>query len=63
MNIQERDILKTLFTEPLNEEREINLIDLVADILSHWRGLLIFMLAGAVLMTESSSRKEYFICS
>ena len=43
----------------MNEEREINLIDLVADILSHWRGLLIFMLAGAVLMGAFSYVRSY----
>lgn len=32
------------------EEREIDLIDLIADILSHWRGVLVCMLVGAVLM-------------
>lgn len=43
----------------MNEEREINLIDLVADILSHWRGLLIFMAAGAVLMGAFSYVRSY----
>ncbi len=31
------------------EEREIDLVDLIADILSHWRGILVCMLVGAVL--------------
>lgn len=43
----------------MNEEREINLIDLVAEILSHWRGLLILMLAGAVLMGAFSYVRSY----
>ena len=31
------------------KEREIDLRDLLAELLSHWRVLLIYMLAGAVL--------------
>lgn len=40
-------------------EREINLIDLIADILSHWRGALICMLAGAILLGAVGSVKSY----
>lgn len=32
------------------EEREINLVDLFADVLSHWRGILVSMLIGAFLL-------------
>lgn len=41
------------------EEREIDLIDLIADILSHWRGLLACMLAGAVVMGAFSYVRSY----
>lgn len=41
------------------EEREIDLIDLIADILSHWRGMLICMLAGAVLLGAFSYVRSY----
>lgn len=40
------------------EEREIDLIDLIADILSHWRGILVCMLVGAVLMGAFSYVKS-----
>ena len=32
------------------KEREIDLLDMIADILSHWRGLLIAIVLGAVLL-------------
>ena len=32
------------------EEREIDLLDMIADILSHWRGLVVALVIGAVLM-------------
>ena len=32
------------------KEREIDLLDMIADILSHWRGLLIAVVLGAILM-------------
>lgn len=41
------------------EEREIDLIDLLAEILSHWRGMLICMLLGAVLLGAFSYIKSY----
>ena len=41
------------------EEREINLIDLIADILSHWRGILVSMLIGALLMGGFSYVRSY----
>lgn len=43
----------------MKEDREINLIDLAAEILSHWRILLILMLAGAVLMGAFSYVRSY----
>ena len=30
------------------KEREIDLLDMIADILSHWRGLLIAVVLGAI---------------
>lgn len=41
------------------EEREIDLIDLIADVLSHWRGVLVCMLVGALLMGVLSYVKSY----
>ncbi|MGN0168947.1 MAG: hypothetical protein ACI4AB_12990 [Acetatifactor sp.] len=41
------------------EEREIDLIDLIADILSHWRGVLVCMLIGALLMGGFSYVRSY----
>lgn len=41
------------------EEREIDLVDLIADILSHWRGVLVCMLIGALLMGGISYLKSY----
>lgn len=41
------------------EEKEIDLIDLIADILAHWRGMLICMLAGAVLLGAFSYVRSY----
>lgn len=41
------------------EEREIDLLDMIADILSHWRGLLVALLIGAVLMGGFSYVKSY----
>lgn len=41
------------------EEREIDLLDMIADILSHWRGLLIALIIGAVLMGGFSYVKSY----
>ena len=32
------------------EEREINLIDLLVDIMLHWRGILVFMLIAGIAM-------------
>lgn len=40
-------------------EREISLVDLILDILSHWRGILICMLVGALLMGSFSYVKAY----
>ena len=41
------------------EEREINLMDLIADILSHWKGLLVTLVIGAILMGGFSYVKSY----
>lgn len=41
------------------EEREIDLLDMIADILSHWRGLLVTLIIGAVLMGGFSYVKSY----
>lgn len=32
------------------QTKEIDLLDMIADILSHWRGLLIALVCGAVLL-------------
>ncbi|MCI6469843.1 MAG: hypothetical protein MSA29_08065 [Lachnospiraceae bacterium] len=40
-------------------ERELNLLDMIADILSHWKGILIALLIGAVLMGGFSYVKSY----
>ena len=41
------------------EEREIDLLDMIADILSHWRGLLGALIIGAVLMGGFRYVKSY----
>ena len=41
------------------EEREIDLLDMITDILSHWRGLLAALIVGAVLMGGFSYVKSY----
>lgn len=41
------------------EEREINLFDLIADILAHWRSVLIAMIVGAVLLGAFGYVKSY----
>lgn len=41
------------------KEREIDLLDMIADILSHWRGLLIALVLGAILMGAFSYTKSY----
>lgn len=40
-------------------EREIDLFDLLVNILSHWRGILVFMLAGALLLGGFSYVRSY----
>ena len=40
-------------------EREIDLVDLIVDILSHWRGLLISLLIGALLLGGFSYVRSY----
>lgn len=41
------------------KEREIDLLDMIADILSHWRGLLIALVLGAILMGAFSYTRSY----
>lgn len=41
------------------EERELDLLDMIADILSHWRGLIVALVIGAVLMGGISYVKSY----
>ena len=41
------------------EEREIDLLDLIADILAHWRSVLIAMTVGAVLLGVFGYVKSY----
>lgn len=41
------------------KEREIDLLDMIADILSHWRGLLIAIVLGAVLLGAFSYTISY----
>lgn len=41
------------------EEREIDLIDMIADILSHWRGLLVSFVLGAALLGAFSYVQSY----
>ena len=41
------------------KEREIDLLDLIADILSHWRGLLIALVLGAILLGAFSYTRSY----
>lgn len=32
------------------QTREIDLLDMIADVLSHWRGLIVALVLGAVLL-------------
>jgi len=41
------------------EEREIELLDMIADILSHWKGILVALFIGAALMGGFSYVKSY----
>ena len=41
------------------KEREIDLLDMIADILSHWRGLQIAVVLGAILMGACSYSRSY----
>lgn len=41
------------------KEREIDLLDMIADILSHWRGLLMVLVLGAILMGAFSYTRSY----
>ena len=41
------------------KEREIDLLDMIADILSHWRGLLIAIVLGAIFMGAFSYTRSY----
>lgn len=41
------------------EQRELDLLDMITDILSHWKGLLVVLIVGAVLMGGLSYVKSY----
>ena len=41
------------------QAREIDLLDMIGDILSHWRGLVVALLTGAILMGGFSYVKSY----
>lgn len=41
------------------QAREIDLLDMIGDILSHWRGLVVALLTGAILMGGFSYMKSY----
>lgn len=41
------------------QAREIDLLDMIADVLSHWRGLLVALLCGAVLLGTYSYVNSY----
>lgn len=41
------------------QAREIDLLDMIGDILSHWRGLVVALLTGAILMGGLSYMKSY----
>ena len=41
------------------QAREIDLLDMIGDVLSHWRGLVVALLAGAILMGGFSFVKSY----
>lgn len=36
------------------QTREIDLLDMIADVLSHWRGLIVALVLGAVLLGGGS---------
>ncbi len=42
-----------------SKDREINLIDLLAEVLLHWRGIIVAMLIGGVLLGALSYVREY----
>lgn len=41
------------------QAREIDLLDMMGDVLSHWRGLVVALLVGAILMGGFSYMKSY----
>ena len=41
------------------KQREIDLRDMIVDILFHWKGLLVIMIVGAVLMGVLSYARSY----
>ena len=41
------------------KQREIDLRDMIVDILFHWKGLLVIMIVGAVLMGGLSYVRSY----
>ena len=40
------------------QTREIDLLDMIADVLSHWRGLIVALVLGAVLLGGFSYMKS-----
>lgn len=41
------------------QTREINLLDMIADILSHWRGLIVALVLGAILFGGASYTRSF----
>lgn len=41
------------------QTREINLLDMIADVLSHWRGLIVALVLGAVLLGAVSYMRSF----
>ena len=41
------------------EERELSLADILADIMLHWRGIILMMLVGAILLGAVSYMRSY----
>ena len=40
------------------QTREIDLLDMIADVLSHWRGMIVALVLGAVLLGSFSYMKS-----
>ena len=41
------------------QTREIDLLDMIADVLSHWRGLIVALILGAVLLGGVSYMRSF----